>query len=58
MNICVYAASSTTLASAYYAEAEQLGHLMAESGHTLVFGAGRGGSWAPAPGASCPAAGG
>ena len=40
MNICVYAASSTTLASAYYAEAEQLGHLMAESGHTLVFGGG------------------
>ena len=40
MNICVYAASSTTLASAYYEAAETLGRLMAERGHTLVFGGG------------------
>ena len=40
MNICVYAASSNTLAPAYYAAAESLGRLLAEGGHTLVFGAG------------------
>ena len=40
MNICVYAASSTSLAHDYYTAAEDLGRLMAENGHTLVFGGG------------------
>ena len=40
MNICVYAASSNTLAPAFYEEAEKLGRLLAEGGHTLVFGGG------------------
>lgn len=40
MNICVYAASSNMLAPAFYEEAEKLGRLLAEGGHTLVFGGG------------------
>ncbi|MBO5496337.1 MAG: TIGR00730 family Rossman fold protein [Oscillospiraceae bacterium] len=40
MNICVYAASSARLAHDYYKAAEDLGRLMAEGGHTLIFGGG------------------
>ncbi len=40
MNICIYAASSASLAPVFYAEAEKLGRLLAAGGHTLVFGGG------------------
>lgn len=43
MNICIYGASSNKLAQIYYTEAYKLGALMAQSGHTLVFGGGQGG---------------
>ena len=43
MNICVYAASSDAVASAYLEAAEELGRLLAKNGHTLVFGGGQGG---------------
>lgn len=41
MNICVYAASGKELDKIYYEEAHALGRLLAEAGHTLVFGGGR-----------------
>ena len=40
MRICIYGASSRTLDKIYYAEAEKLGGLMAQRGHSLVFGGG------------------
>ena len=40
MRICIYGASSRTLDEIYYAEAEKLGALMAQRGHSLVFGGG------------------
>ena len=40
MNICVYGASSKTIDKNYVLEGEKLGALMAERGHTLVFGGG------------------
>lgn len=40
MNICIYGASSTTLAPEYYAAARELGQAIAKHGHTLVFGGG------------------
>ena len=43
MNICIYGASSNKLAQEYYDAAEALGALMAQQGHTLVFGGGKGG---------------
>ena len=43
MNICVYGASSATLDGVYIAAGEQLGKLMAERGHALVFGGGASG---------------
>ena len=43
MNICIYGASSNKLAQEYYDAAEALGALMAQQGHTLVFGGGHGG---------------
>lgn len=41
MNICIYGASSRKLAKEYYDAAEVLGALMAQQGHTLVFGGGQ-----------------
>ena len=41
MNICIYGASSRKLAQEYYDAAEALGALMAQNGHTLVFGGGQ-----------------
>ena len=43
MNICIYGASSNKLAQEYYDAAEILGSLMAQQGHTLVFGGGQSG---------------
>ena len=43
MNICIYGASSNKLAQEYFDAAETLGALMAQQGHTLVFGGGKGG---------------
>lgn len=43
MNICIYGASSDSLDKIYYDEAFELGKLMAENGHTLIFGGGEGG---------------
>lgn len=43
MNICVYGASSDNLAPVFFKDCETLGRLMAEKGHTLIFGGGRGG---------------
>ena len=40
MKICIYGASSRTLDEIYYTEAEKLGVLMAQRGHSLVFGGG------------------
>ncbi len=41
MNVCVYGASSSQIDPVYLTEGERLGELMAERGHTLVFGAGQ-----------------
>ena len=41
MNICVFGASSDRLDKQYYHEAEAVGRLTAEYGHTLVFGGGK-----------------
>lgn len=41
MNVCVYGASSASLADVYYTEAEKLGRLLAQRGHRLVFGGGK-----------------
>ena len=43
MKICVYGASASNLDPAYCAAAEALGSLIAENGHTLVFGGGQNG---------------
>ncbi len=43
MNICVYGASSKTIANGYIAAGEALGKIMAERGHALVFGGGASG---------------
>lgn len=43
MKICIYGASSDKLAQEYFTEAETLGTLIAQGGHTLVFGGGQGG---------------
>ena len=40
MRICVYCASSQLCASAYHAAAVRLGELLAENGHTIVYGGG------------------
>lgn len=40
MNICIFGASSNTLAPVYYEAAEDLGRRIARGGHTLVFGGG------------------
>lgn len=41
MNICVYGASSATLDSIYYEQAELMGSLLAKDGHRLIFGGGK-----------------
>ena len=41
MNITVYGASGADLAPDYYQAAEEFGRLLADAGHTLVFGGGR-----------------
>lgn len=41
MDVCVYGASSSTLAEIYYKEAEALGRQLAQRGHRLVFGGGK-----------------
>lgn len=43
MNICVYGASSNDIDNAYIKAGEQLGELMAQRGHGLVFGGGANG---------------
>jgi len=43
MYICVYGASSKTLAAPFIEAGERLGECLAERGHTLVFGAGNAG---------------
>lgn len=40
MNICVFGASSDDIESIYFEEVTKLGEIMAQRGHTLVFGAG------------------
>lgn len=40
MNICVYGAASAELEEIYYEKTEELGKMMAERGHGLVFGGG------------------
>ena len=40
MNICIFGASSSHLDPVYYESAESLGKLIAQDGHTLIFGAG------------------
>lgn len=40
MKICVFGASSSRLDPVYYHEAEAMGRLLAEAGHTVVFGGG------------------
>ncbi len=41
MKICIYGASSARLDAVYYEQAEKLGYLMAQAGHSLVFGGGK-----------------
>lgn len=41
MNITVYCSSSNQIDAKYRAVAEELGHLMADRGHTLVYGGGK-----------------
>ena len=41
MNICIFGASGRELEESYYAAAELLGSLIAQRGHSLVFGGGR-----------------
>lgn len=41
MKICIFGASSSRLDDIYYAEAEKAGRLIAQRGHSMVFGAGR-----------------
>lgn len=43
MNICVYGASSNKIDKSYIAANEQLGRLMVERGHALIYGGGGGG---------------
>lgn len=43
MRICVYGASSTAIDKIYIEKVEKLGELMAERGHSLVFGGGANG---------------
>ena len=43
MRICIFGASGQNLAQAYFEEAELLGRLIAQKGHTLVFGGGANG---------------
>ena len=43
MNICIYGASSNAPAPLFFRESEAVGRLIAEKGHTLVFGGGRDG---------------
>ena len=43
MNICVFGASSDTLSHEYFEAARRLGALMAQGGHTLVYGGGNDG---------------
>ena len=43
MKICVYGASGDQLDPRYFDAARQLGRLIAEGGHTLIFGGGQGG---------------
>lgn len=40
MQVCVYASSSNALAPEYIAAAAELGRLMAQQGHTLIYGGG------------------
>ncbi len=40
MNICVYGAASDNIHADYLAAGEELGRLMAEKGHRLIFGGG------------------
>jgi len=40
MKICLFGASSSRLDPVYYHEAEAVGRLIAEAGHTVVFGGG------------------
>lgn len=40
VNICVYCSASRNLSDQYYNTAQELGHLMALRGHTLVYGGG------------------
>lgn len=43
MKICVYGASSTTIDKSYITAGEDLGKIMAECGHSLIFGGGANG---------------
>ena len=40
MNICIFGSASDRVAEKYIAEVEKLGEILAEKGHSLVFGAG------------------
>ncbi|MBQ1235372.1 MAG: TIGR00730 family Rossman fold protein [Oscillospiraceae bacterium] len=43
MNICVFCASSSSIAPEFFDAAKELGTLIAKNGHTLVYGGGSGG---------------
>ncbi len=43
MNICVYGASSNSIDKSYIEANERLGELLAQKGHTVVYGGGAGG---------------
>ena len=52
MNICLYGASSPALDHAYFDAAEEFGRLLAQHGHTLVYGGAQGVMGAAARGAA------
>jgi len=43
MTICVFCASSSSIAPEFFDAAKKLGELIAKNGHTLIFGGGRDG---------------
>lgn len=57
MNIAVYAASGSKPASAYHEAASRLGRLIAQGGHTMIYGGGSSGLMGDCAGAALEASG-
>ena len=57
MNICIFGASSEKLDREYYEKARETGRLIAEAGHTLIYGGGCGGVMGKCAGAAAESGG-